>query len=369
MSSKELCSRTNRSARVAAARSVAINRNEDGHQALAAEPSRNLELIEVPVAQDERSSIMSLNDDCFLEIFSHLTLKDLCAVKDCCQRFSYLADSVVQTKSRKKKYVYLPNTQNEESIDEIRENDAPTLVKFGQFIANLRITCSFGRYTSFKRSEFVSIMKSCTSLKSLNLTGRLWLVPVRELRTCFRNIETLELDECCVNTRKLVALLRACQNLKHYIQENVYHYEESYVPSDLCSAIIKYGQNYETIRLKRSSLKTITPSQFLDFVKQLNQLSKLKNIEFGDLWEHSVTVSDMIFLAKCDSLEELILEQFTPSDEFFKTVNNFAKLKLLKLSSNTEIQSEIMASATDFAITSLPSQPYGKYTYTLKRKD
>lgn len=50
-----------------------------------------------------KCKIFRLNDDCLLEIFSHLSTIDLCAIKISCHRFNYLADSTIKRRFRKEK--------------------------------------------------------------------------------------------------------------------------------------------------------------------------------------------------------------------------------------------------------------------------
>lgn len=60
-----------------------------------------------------------------MEILSLLTLKDLRAMKDCCRRFKYLVDSVVQKRFQKDEYFQISNC-----ID--IKDAAMTLIKFGR---------------------------------------------------------------------------------------------------------------------------------------------------------------------------------------------------------------------------------------------
>lgn len=54
-----------------------------------AEPPSNRKCTTKSIASSEEdaTTILTLNDDCFLEIFQYLDLIDLCAVADTCRRF------------------------------------------------------------------------------------------------------------------------------------------------------------------------------------------------------------------------------------------------------------------------------------------
>lgn len=55
--------------------------------------------------QGQAINILDLNDHCLLEVFSHLRVIDLCAVKDCCERFVGLAISTVKIRFENDEFV------------------------------------------------------------------------------------------------------------------------------------------------------------------------------------------------------------------------------------------------------------------------
>lgn len=357
--SKELCSRTKRSARLMAVRTVSGKSHDDVRQS-------DQQMAEV----DQVSGILTLNDDCLLEAFSYLETDDLCAVGGCCQRFSYLAYLIVEKRFRKEDYLCLPREIDEEDSEEA----ALILKTFGRFVTHLHIgnlNASFGfiRCCQIFRDagKFVSLLNNCTSLRSLRLERvPLSGIPVWRLEKIFRNIEALELVRCDVSTPKLASMLKRSKRLKHFILGTLI--ADKYVESDLCSTILNYGANYETLRIKSNALGDINPSRLPIFLKHLVQLKNLKVLEFGN---YSMDASDIKMLEKFASLKELTLGNFISSDKFFKAINESVKLKVVKLLELAEsIKDELLVSLTDFEVTVCKSEWNGHtyYTYTFSRK-
>lgn len=62
----------------------------------------------VTVSPVKKTNILDLNDDCFREVFPHLSLTDLSAVKDTCRRFGPVADEQFHRKFRHFEYTFCP---------------------------------------------------------------------------------------------------------------------------------------------------------------------------------------------------------------------------------------------------------------------
>lgn len=377
MSTKILCSRTRRSARIDAARSVTTKPYDVDE--IAADSStqnhseRDIEImpeqpIESEIRQVEEGIILSLNDDCLLEIFSYLKMTELCAVKDCCRRFSELAISVVQNGFRNKKYdEYLSLPSKPRPSDEDFAEKALMDAKFGKFITCVEI---FGRHKD--AWKIGPILKNCTSLKSLRLRNvSLGMVPVTKLKKMFKNIETLELLRCRVSLRKLAGILNAIKSLKHLLI-----YGRMSVSSDLLSAIAEH-ENIESVRLRITGLHDANAAHHIAYAKQLQPLRNLKSLELLYIPAGHSFVAAMHELAAIDSLEELTLSWFIPDEEIFNTLDMFANLKLFTIHTYKDIKDVVLTAATQFVATKRLNHvrmldEFGKmpdYTHTLVRNN
>lgn len=194
------------------------------------------------IARDQNTSILSLNDDCFLEIFTHFNWKDLCSMKDCCQRFNNLADSEALRRFRKYTQVRLPLPGKSKKYH--FHSSAMVLMKFGQLITHLKIDNGHG-FVDFCQQHrdgqnVRSILETCTSLKCLQLYNDAVLenVPL----VIFGNIQTLELNVFICHFEKLEAILGASKMLKHFTLSAKFNFPSDF---EVYSIIIKYGKDYE----------------------------------------------------------------------------------------------------------------------------
>lgn len=128
MSSTELCLRTKR---CEPACLVPVKDGHHSNQNKTPGRSEKSEQCANEVTTSQNRNITELNDNCLLETFSHMQTIDLCAVKGCCSRFSYLAESVVEKRFRSNGYLEIPNTYCTASA---------ILVAFGKFITDLRVS-------------------------------------------------------------------------------------------------------------------------------------------------------------------------------------------------------------------------------------
>lgn len=372
MAPKEMCSRNRRSARIAAALLLPLKSKKDVrhfNQQMATTATPKI----VAANDDEICSILILNDDCLLEVFAHLELEDLCAIKDCCGRLSDLVDSIAVKRFRKMKYVCLPNTATTWWYKKNLMQTALVLEKFGKFITHLCIDNQkrFVRLCNRFRDDgdFVSMMKHCVSLKCLRLIKvDLWEIPsFGKLKPIFQNIRRLELKNCTSDPWHITALLRASKKLKHLIMDG----STTPVSDALCSAIVRYGQNLETIRFKRKCKYDVISVEFFEFMQGLRQLKKLKSLEICNIRNALVVVPAINILAASESLEKLRLSRFIPNDDFFVALRKFTKLKECKLHTDTNLSDAASPAACDFVVTVDQSEIATKnypYTITITRQ-
>lgn len=152
--------------------------------------------------------ILKLNDDCVREIFSFLSVVDLCAVKDTCRRFNVMADSTVQKRFQKKselKYTLNRDTQN---------GFAVTLQHFGQFHeCHVVIEAE----PNFNAAEMWPQLRHCTAMKKLDLIGvnvRGFSKPKYRLKKMLRNLVHLRFEKCAGDDLDFARIINTCENLR-----------------------------------------------------------------------------------------------------------------------------------------------------------
>lgn len=304
--------------------------------------------------------LSTLNDDCILEIFSYLNIKDLCAIRDCSRRFHILADCTVHKRFRNK-YVRLPAKEN-------AADAASILIKFGKLFTQLQIDDENRFIRSCNQStnalKFNSMITDCKSLKCLRLKNVCFgYVNSQKFKQILQNITTLELYNCMASNH-VRELLESCKTLKHLTIAGKIHS----ITSDICFAIKNYGQFLESIRFRncRHELSTI---DFLNFIGDLNQLKNLNKIYVGRV-RKSAIIPILIKLVKTNShLETIGFNKFIPeNNEFFESLKH-TKLKKCILFTKDVISAAIAASATDFSITTTKcANKNYPYVITVRKK-
>lgn len=289
--------------------------------------------------EPENDAIPQLNDDCLREIFSHLSLKDLCAVKNCSRQFSDLADSTVQSRLRDEIYQY--------DVSCLDKTEQLVLAKFGKCIAHLHI---YG--DAFDDKTFSTQFQKCTSLKTLRLAKMKLAFSVRSTQSALQNVENLELHFCKGSHWHHAKITKACPKLKKLtlkIRPN------ERITNDL--TVLNDHQNVEFIHI--TSCKGTSND-----IKILQQLKKLKKLTF---YQYEFTV-----LYVTNHWLDLSSTGFDTNEDFFMELNKFTHLELCELITVTEISDAKLALATAFDIEkgSIDGEPFVfSYTLTPKRKN
>lgn len=303
-------------------------------------PSKKFECDENAGVDKAENTIPELNDDCLLKIFSFLSIKDLCAVKDCSLGFSTLADSTVQTKWRNG---VLGGC--EVNIDGDDDAELLLLTKFGHLISHLSVTES--ALTQFSEASCRSALGHCVSLKSLTVKFvDISLIPFEILQ----NIEELRMYGCYGDECLHMKLIKACKSLKHL--------ELMTVPKECLLKAINEQLSIESVCWKMFGA---TNSTFVNEIKMLSKLKKLKKLlveGYGGYTFRGISLSyrfpqvteTINVLARNSSLEELSISFFDPDDDFFKAFNKFVNLKRCVLSTYVEIPDASLSFATNFKV-------------------
>lgn len=390
-----------RSARLAAARSMAGINNESyrsTRQPLAALPKNNKNSRKTmstperkePVAPRRIFTIFSLNDDCVTELFSYLSMKDLCAISEISQRFYRLAIQAAANQFRRGEFVQLPKLDSYRAYEcgpeceahylnngrEILcecfyyramddDSAALMLMKFGKSITHLHIdgrtafTAFCDRYAN--GHNFLSMINNCTSLEKIRLEKIQFRNTFQGLQTIFHNIEALELVSCgCVDV-DLARMLAGANRLKHIalVKTNIFQMTE------LFSTIARL-ENLESLRITDCDTIEVTAFRLTLFFGELNKLKKLKKLELD---ADFIGVSHVEQIAKIDLLEELTFRHCLVTYTFLDALGKLRNLKVCKFVMDYAMSRPYIAVAeTYFVVTvgeRVVSERITTYTYTM----
>lgn len=303
-------------------------------------PSKKFEYDENAEVENAENTIPELNDDCLLKIFSFLSIKDLCAVKDCSLGFSNLADSAVQTKWRNG---ILGGC--EVDIDGDDDDELLLLTKFGHLISHLSYTES--ALTQSSEASRRSALEHCTSLKTLKIKFvDISLIPFEILE----NLEELNMCGCSGDELMHIKLIKACKLLKHL--------KLMTVPKERLLKAINEQLSIENVSWEMYGATNFT---FANEVKKLSKLKKLKKLVVHGYEGYTFKGVSLSYrfpqvtetikvLARNSSLEELSISYFDPDNGFFKAFNKFSNLKRCVLSTYVEIPDASLSFATNFKV-------------------
>lgn len=255
--------------------------------------------------------IFILNDDCVREVFSYLSVIELCAVKDTCRRFNVLADTTVQTRFQKE-------SEFEYAIDENNVKDfVSTMQHFGKFIEGRMVIKT---ETDFKAKGMWLQLKHCTALKVLdlhgvNVTG--FPRPTYRLKKVLRNLERLKLEKCAGGDMDFARIIDACENLQYL---NVYFTTDG--ASDALIAHIARSSRIEDLFF--GSLLSNSDT----FADNVAKLQNLKQLRMLCLYCNNFRIAPGIeVLAANNPLIQLHLITVFVDDELCRALDRFTSLR------------------------------------------
>lgn len=287
-------------------------------------------------------AIPTLNDDCILKIFSYLKLEDLSRTKDCCRRFSWLADYTVQQKC-KNEFVRLPTKQN-------AADAASILTKFGHEIEHLQIDdeTRFIRFCNQNCNKFNSMIKNCKNLKCLRLKNvSFGNVGFQKLKQSLQNIEALELGNCDFTSMHVNEFLKTCGKLTKF----TIHGATSPITSEMCLSVLQNGSALESITF-RNCRYDISTAEFFKFIADLKRLNNMKKLDVGCVRQRSILPILHEMVESNSQLETIAFSGFVPkSSDFFDFLKQMKRLRTCKLFNKGVISGAVAAAAaTDFSI-------------------
>lgn len=256
--------------------------------------------------------IFILNDDCVREVFSYLSVVDLCAVKDTCRRFNVMADATVQTRFQKEsEFKYIVDGTNVKDF-------VSTMQHFGKFIDGRLI---IETETSFNAKDMWLQLKHCTALKVLDLLGvnvRGFPSPSYRLKKVLRNLERLKFEKCAGGDLDFARIINVCENLQYL---NVYC-----TPDGASDALITHiaRESSQIEDLFFGSLLSNSDT-FADNVAKLRNLKKLRML---CLYCNNYRIASAIeVLAANNPLNQLHLINVFVDEDLCRALDRFSSLR------------------------------------------
>lgn len=315
----------------------------------------------------KQNDILILNDDCLLEVFSHLKISDLFAVVDVCERFRKNAIDLFAMKHKALDFVptHLFTLSKEAYFRKIRHR----LQRFGSSATSLKIhgeeksSCDqrileqilqycgsnlkeltlfdFEVRNSFlgrlqplfvplerlhlnESGAFTKLLNHCGDLKALKLSNMFFLD--FELKFKCPKLETLKMDDVyMVSNTDLKNLFKLNPQLRKLSFDSGHYFDDAVVP-----IIAKYLPLIEDL-----SLNIRMTSKFEQNIRHLRQMTALKKLTFrssnGYRYNNFYSAIKEIATAKIP-LEELDLWSVDSVDERLATaVSTIRTIKTLSL--------------------------------------
>lgn len=290
-----------------------------------------------PYTRSQSINITSVNDDCLMEILSHLSAADLSAVKMSCNRFGYVADAVFEKKCLNAHAMYDLKEENG------YKRNAAIMEQFGHLIP--AIALNLGKTRSKFHNEYLSLLKHCPDLHSLcicrlNLDNL--LIESIEIEA-FKKLKQLVLAGCSGTERGLKHLLSECDPLK--LKKILIASTAAVCSDDILALIADRMVHLEDLWIV---LNETTETSVANVMKMEN-LKNLKLLDIKMSWDMPI-VPLINALARNESLEKLVLMTSTiMDDEIAIAINSLpANVLYCRMWLNARIPRALMAKITHF---------------------
>ena len=128
---------------------------------------------------NDTESLLLLNDDCLLKIFSRLELIDLLTIGKTCWRLKNVAEMIYKTK----KELDLSNQTSKLTIQNVRN----ILKAFGPYLTHFKVSCS----SFYDRNDLLLTMvaKYCKNLTALSLDDFNVNCRIKNLNLLLKNLK------------------------------------------------------------------------------------------------------------------------------------------------------------------------------------
>lgn len=207
------------------------------------------------VQQNVTGTILSLNDDCLLNILNYLPVVDLLRAEKVCWRFRNIAEMIYKTH----KVFDAERYMDEFKTVELRQY----LYNIGFYVQTLRIKFHFNKQ-GLQVLRFAA--QYCPNVTELHLSGIEMTYKIKGVQNLFKNLVKLQIESCSVEDKSLVYLMDASKNTT---------LTELNLAGDLRITGKCFGM-FKNIRVANFySCSNISPRYFVSFIKANPGLEEL----------------------------------------------------------------------------------------------
>lgn len=165
--------------------------------------------------ESTRTAILSLNDDCILEIFSRLPLLVLCNVRDTCQRLRTLADYYF-TRMHKSLNFGCRSIKGAQFKLFTQDETKSILSSFGNYIEALIIHADL--FAAKPDEVLQTVNDFCDNRRLYHLKLIKFAFDENIIESCsrlFSNVEKITIDKCYADDDIFEKLFRKCSSIRH----------------------------------------------------------------------------------------------------------------------------------------------------------
>lgn len=303
-------------------------------------------LVKRPCSSSQNMKITSVNDDCLIAIFSHLSLADLAAVRKSCERFHYAADECAEKILRDYEDFFIDGSDYEES--------ALISDQFGQMIEDVYMAFEKD-YIQWKCKYFL-LLKQCTAMEFLSVTNvdffDLLVDPLEILP--LKNVRMLSFLRCSGTLANFERFLSALDPLRLVTL--------FYSPADVTVELLTFiAERMINLRHLSISIKSCTPL----FVEKLTKLQNLRKLKEFDIRCNESLPLEMIIesLVKLKS-RSISLGTIRISNETAATAMNKLSKHIVRFRSESKSPESLIDQMNGFDYKNCEySQSHRAYTY------
>lgn len=271
-------------------------------------------------------NILWLEDRALREIFSHVSVADLGALRNTCRRFSHLVHQVFSEKywplSLGSCYTFPKSNLKNEETAQLMEHFGD---KFRSVV--LRLT---GQETKQEVRDYFSLLKYCTSMRELTIEKvDLNLLTIGQMRFgTFKTLTTLNLSTCSGAEANYLVILMACDPDK---------LERIGLGAGLSDDILAFvAERMHRVQNLIVNLEDKT-SAFAENLAKLHNLKKLRSIQMKISFDDVPIASVIDTLSKIHSLDKLCLycNKTSQNEEIANAINNCERITDIILEMST----------------------------------
>lgn len=288
-------------------RVAVADRNESMRHLVQSRPAEN---------EEKATTILSLNDDCLMEIFSYVGVTDLVFnISASCRRLRTLADDAIREKCRKECFYYFLQDRK----------DGVIIRRFGAYMREIYANGS--NYRSDQHS--LAWLTGCSSLESLKLVNMtLKYEWTWECMKILNGLEHLVLERCSSDSimNASEAIIQSCKKLKSISIMNLLEH----TPIESLAHISKLNlKDIERITIKVWGSHSMNRIYTADYGKKLARLTKLKYLH---IYLRNMDCERFLrSLSRSKTLEELSLDTNYLNNGLMQTLDTFESLKSCRI--------------------------------------